>query len=678
MKNLYNSLAFTNIRNNRQFYLPYFLTSAISVMMFYCIIAMRLNGGLENIRGGKFAQLFLSWGTVIIGLFVVILIFYTNSFIMKRRKKELGMYNILGMEKRHVAKVLFIETLAAFVISVAAGTVSGIVFTKLLTMLLYRITGLAETIPLYVSGKGFIVTLILFGGIFLVNLLFNLMQIRLAKPVELLHSTNAGEKEPRTKWFLTLIGLATLGAGYWLSFSTYNPVDAMNYFFPAVILVIIGTYALFTAGSIALLKILRKNKNFYYRTRNFTSISGLLYRMKQNAVGLGNICILSTMVLVVISTTVCMYAGIQETLNATNPHEIIVELDYDHVPDSAELDAISRKMLHVAHEADKTARCAAESVSYGIITVEQDNVLYAGSSCTGFVDFKQTISTNFITRDQFMSQRQIDIPELAADQVIIESSFGWTPETLHYQDMIFSVADTLSNLTQKKGGGFDSLISGMIRGSLTVVVADNSVLESVYADTVTWCSGKSSSPLLHIKYSLGIDTDGTQDEKLAAFRMVTDASAGIDCLEAEVSSRTDNSFDIYMMYGGIFYLGLFLGVMFLMITVLIMYYKQISEGYEDRERFDIMEKVGMTAEEAKASIAAQVRMVFFLPLGTAALHLFAAYPMLEKILNLLNFFNNSTFIWCLSATVAVFALIYYGVFKLTSRQYYRIAGRRFQ
>lgn len=314
MNKLYLKLAWSNLKNSRQFYLPYVIAGMLSAMMFYTMCAIQGNEGLSKMRGGTSVQMVLFFGVIVVGVFVSIFLFYTNSFIMKRRKKELGIYNILGMEKIHIAKTMAWETVFSFLIAVGGGLILGIVFQKLLTMFLYRLTGLDAAIPFYISGWGCLHTAELFGAIYVCILLYNLMQIRLSNPVELLHSGSTGEREPKTKILQAVLGVVCIAAGYYMAITVDNPVKAITLFFVAVMLVIIGTYWLFNAGSIAFLKLLRKNKRYYYQTRHFTTVSGMIYRMKQNAVGLANICILSTMVLVVISMTVCMYAGLEDEL----------------------------------------------------------------------------------------------------------------------------------------------------------------------------------------------------------------------------------------------------------------------------------------------------------------------------------------------------------------------------
>ena len=286
---MYTKLAITNIKNNRQFYFPYLLTGIITVAMFYIMCALESNPGIQSMPGAKDLGLILRLGIGVIGIFAVIFLFYTNSFIIKRRKKELGIYNILGMEKRHIAKILSKEAFFTAIIAIGGGLVTGVLFHKLSCMLLYRMIGFNGGITFSFSKKGVMITAILFAIVYLLTYIYDLFQVQLANPIELLQSGNKGEREPKTKAIMAVLGVLCLGTGYFIAITTKNPIKALTLFFVAVILVIIGTYLLFTAGSIALLKILRRNKGYYYQTKHFTSVSGMIYRMKQNAVGLANI-----------------------------------------------------------------------------------------------------------------------------------------------------------------------------------------------------------------------------------------------------------------------------------------------------------------------------------------------------------------------------------------------------
>ena len=335
MGKLYFKLAKTNLSNNKPFYIPYIISSIITVAMLYMMSFLSDNKGLNKIMGADSLATIFRLGVGIIVIFSYIFLFYTNSFIIKRRKKEIGVYNILGMEKRHLSKVLFVETIYSAIISLVCGIIVGIAFSKFILMVLYGIIGIHKTVEFFVNIHGIILCVVSFGILFLLTFLYNFMQIKLTNPIELLRGTNVGEREPKTKIFMTIVGVVCLAIAYYIAITTENPLNVLTLFFVAVLLVIIGTFALFTAGSIALLKLLRNNKKFYYNKRHFMAVSGMLYRMKQNAAGLASICILSTMVLVVISTTVSMYVGIQDELMARYPNDVCVTVDYNSVIDKS-------------------------------------------------------------------------------------------------------------------------------------------------------------------------------------------------------------------------------------------------------------------------------------------------------------------------------------------------------
>ncbi len=315
MGKLYIKLMTTNIKNGKRFYFPYILAGAVIVVLFYNMMAIYYNNGLSNMTGGQDIKMIMQFGTVVVVIFSFIFIFYTNSFIMKRRKKDIGIYNILGMEKRHIAMEIFIETMVIAIIVIVCGLFTGILFDKFLMMLLYKILGFETSIKFTISVTSICNSLIVFIILYSLTMVYNVMQVKLSNPIELLRGGSVGEKEPKTKILMAIIGFVCIATGYYIAITTEDPIGAIMLFFVAVVLVIIGTYSLFTAGSIAFLKILRNNKNYYYKKKHFTAVSGMIYRMKQNAAGLSNICILSTMVLVMVSATVCIYIGEEDIID---------------------------------------------------------------------------------------------------------------------------------------------------------------------------------------------------------------------------------------------------------------------------------------------------------------------------------------------------------------------------
>ena len=678
MNRLYLRLAWSNLKNSRQFYLPYVIAGMLSAMMFYTMCAIQGNDGLSKMRGGSSVQIVLYFGVVVVGVFVSIFLFYTNSFIMKRRKKELGVYNILGMEKIHVAKIMAWETVFSFLIAVGGGLITGIVFQKLLTMFLYRLTGLEAAIPFYISGWGCLHTAEMFGAIYVCILLYNLMQIRFSNPVELLHSGNTGEREPKTKIIQAVLGILCIVTGYYIAITTDNPVKAVSLFFVAVMLVIVGTYFLFNAGSIAFLKLLRKNKRYYYQTRHFTTVSGMIYRMKQNAVGLANICILSTMVLVVISMTVCMYAGIEDELKTQYPAELeLIFYDPDGQQDAQAFDRMADEIERVIKENGRVITGKQKGSYVGTAVAMTGNKITALDRSA--MDFSNMYVLEIMTKDGFEEYMQETIPDIPDGSVAVMMDSVYEQDTIVMENTEYPVEQSMKFPIR-------DAVSEFVGGSVILIVKDENALENMrkqLAAMETEAYGEERT--VDLTYVMNFDMSGSGEEKIACANAVRERvsewqndetnpkTMRLDC---NVISRAEGHIDYETSNGGLLFLGLFLGSMFLMITVLIIYYKQISEGYEDKERFAIMEKVGMSNEEVKATIRSQVRMVFFLPLATAACHLAAAYPMLKKLLALVSLYNGTLFAWCLAGTVLVFGLIYLAVFIITSKSYYKIVGNQ--
>lgn len=677
MSKLYPRLAAANIKNNRQFYLPYILTGILSVAMFYLMMAMQDNPGIDTLGGGADdIRMILGFGVAVVGVFVSVFLFYTNSFIMKRRKKELGVYNILGMEKKHIAKVLFLETLFTAVVAIAGGLVFGIVFNKFLTMILYRLTGLDTSIPFYISGTGCANAVKLFFFIYGAAFLYNLMQIKLANPIELLHSSNAGEREPKTRILLTLTGLGTLGGGYYMALTTTNAVEALTLFFVAVLLVIIGTYCLFTAGSIALLKLLRKNKKYYYQTKHFTTVSGMIYRMKQNAVGLANICILSTMVLVTVSTTVCLYLGVEDELDARYPSEISAVAYFQEIPeDRTEVEQVMTESLKASGRVI-TAQRGYLDISFTAVRNGSEfsaNGIGAGTD----YDVSDVSMVTILTRQDYEVCSGNTIGELKEGEVALSAVPAFEGETVVLDGMEYRVKEICPF-----PGNEESYLS-MMSGACYIIVPDETVLNEIFQ---TIKSGWNSERVeLMFRYEMSIDINGTGEEKLAAESAMREAVNAweeqnvedrADYQNTYIECRQESRDSFYTLYGALFFLGLFLGALFLMVTVLIIFYKQISEGYEDKERYAIMEKVGMSNVEVKRAIRSQVLTVFFLPIAVAVVHVVMAFPMIKMLLECMNLTNVTLFIACVAGTALVFGIIYLLVYLLTSRSYYKIVGNQ--
>ena len=663
---MYTKLAITNIKNNRQFYFPYLLTGIITVAMFYIMCALESNPGIQSMPGAKDLGLILRLGIGVIGIFAVIFLFYTNSFIIKRRKKELGIYNILGMEKRHIAKILSKEAFFTAIIAIGGGLVTGVLFHKLACMLLYRMIGFNGGITFSFSKKGVMITAILFAIVYLLTYIYDLFQVQLANPIELLQSGNKGEREPKTKAIMAVLGVLCLGTGYFIAITTKNPIKALTLFFVAVILVIIGTYLLFTAGSIALLKILRRNKGYYYQTKHFTSVSGMIYRMKQNAVGLANICILSTMVLVAVSTTVSLYVGAEDIMKERYPNEINIRAYYDTgAPSEDSIAPIVEKSVKesgrkIRHEEDYLELYFAAIKDQGQYSLDKEKVKTAGDRVSGFV---------VLTREDCKKKYNEEIPELAENEVALFTIKKTDMDTLVLENRSYHVKE----IKQFQNTEDFETIADIMDEYYYVIVNDVQDMERLWQLQKDIYQENSSS----ISRQVRLDIDGDSEQKKECFENIKTA-LGPEQAKARIliDSRQSSLDEFYQIYGGFLFLGLFLGILFLMITVLIIFYKQISEGYDDKERFSIMEKVGMSNDEVKATIRSQVRTVFFLPILMAAIHVGMAFPMIKRLLSLFGLSNTALFAGCMAGTILVFVLIYLLVFLKTSKTYYKIVGEQ--
>lgn len=644
MNNLfYSKLAAINIKKNSKTYFPFIITCICTIMMFYIMHSISINEGLNGVSGSETLKTILSFGTIVIGIFSTIFLFYTNSFLIKRRKKEIGLYNVLGLEKKHIAKVLFFETIITSFISLSVGLISGVILNKLMFLLLLKLLKFAVPFGFSISLPSIIKTLILFIGIFFATLLSNLFQISIVNPIELLKGIQHGEKEPKTKWIMTIIGFIALGIGYGIAIFVKSPLSALNLFFVAVVLVMIGTYALFTAGSIALLKILRKNKKFYYKTENFISISGMLYRMKQNAVGLANICILSTAVLVMLSTTISLYVGMEDALKYRYPREVIM--------DTSEITESKVKNLNeiIDIEINENKIDIKNMVNYwnnSFASIKKDEKFLLQDKFSYDSDFC-TIVAIPISDYNRLEGKNIN---LADNEVIIFSkSKNYGKDSIKIEDKNFKVKKELDKLTFGLEHQMD--------------IVDTYILFLNNVDDIGQNGIK--------KYSIGFDVEGT-DKDIMLISNKLNQKFKENNITISIDSTANSRQGFYSVYGGLFFIGIFLGGLFLMATVLIIYYKQISEGYDDKERFEIMQKVGMSKIEIKKTIKSQVLMVFFIPLVFTVIHIAFAFQIITKLLAVLNLTNVSLFMISTMITIVVFAVIYGIVFSITARAYYKI------
>lgn len=669
MGKLYFKLAKTNLSNNKPFYIPYIISSIITVAMLYMMSFLSDNKGLNKIMGADSLASIFRLGVGIIVIFSYIFLFYTNSFIIKRRKKEIGVYNILGMEKRHLSKVLFVETIYSAIISLVCGIIVGIAFSKFILMVLYGIIGIHKTVEFFVNIHGIILCVVSFGILFLLTFLYNFMQIKLANPIELLRGTNVGEREPKTKIFMTIVGVVCLAIAYYIAITTENPLKVLTLFFVAVLLVIIGTFALFTAGSIALLKLLRNNKKFYYNKRHFMAVSGMLYRMKQNAAGLASICILSTMVLVVISTTVSMYVGIQDELMARYPNDVCVTVDYNSVIDkSSEIEKAIFDEIDSAEVKNKKA-FSYLSVFVGQkgddFTTDKEHLSYQNSYL-----FYILSKDDFIKKDSSFKDK---IGNISKGEAVVVLNKKYDKKDIKIFGKNYKVNKSFEHTEDN-----DLYMISTLNGLGYIILDNDESVQELYGMQEKMLGKGANYYTNKIRFDF---KSGNKKQKAAAYKKIDNVVKKYfkenknDKKEISsywVESRQENEQNFYLLYGGLFFLGIFLGTMFLIVTVMIIFYKQITEGYDDRERYQILEKVGMSSREVKDTIKSQIRIVFVLPIFAAAVHVTAAFPIVNRILKMLNLNNEKLFAGCLAATIIVFAVIYYLVFKVTSRAYYKI------
>lgn len=628
-------------------------------MMYYMVSSLSMNPNMMNMIGGDVMQQILSLGIYVITVFAVIFLFYTNSFLIKRRKREFGLFNILGMEKKHLSIVIALESMIVFLVSMVLGIGIGILLDKAFYLLIAKMLNASIALGFYISYQSIVNSIILFLIIFVLMYLFSLIQINLSNPIELLHGDQHGEKEPKTKWLLALIGLICLGTGYYMSVSIQDPVTAFAFFMVAVILVVIGTYMLFTAGSIVILKLLRKNKRYYYKTNHFISVSNMIYRMKQNAVGLGNICILSTMVLVMLSTTISLWVGMNDIIETRFPRDITVSIN--SVDSNQALYTIDDMNYAIEQAGIQTE----DKLVYRTLSVSafnQGNTYTFGNENMSLQDISNVVVLYFITLDDYNRTEGTNV-SLAPDEVLVfPSGKQFDHKTIDIASNTFKVKGILDSIKA------DSNYSANLQNSMFVVVDSMDTLFMI-DDLQKQAYGDNAS-YIHTSYDFNLSKSEKMSVKEATDALIANYPG--DTTYMMVDTQEGNYEDLLSLYASFLFIGIFLSFLFIMATVLIMYYKQITEGYEDKKRFEIMQKVGLNKREVKKTINSQVLTVFFLPLVVAAIHIVFAFPMIEKMLRLLYLDNTNLYIMTTVICFGVFALVYVLIYFLTSKVYYGI------
>lgn len=593
-------------------------------------------------------------------LFSAGFIFYTNSFLLKRRKKELGLYSVLGMEKKHISTVLSLESIYSGIVSIGIGILLGILFSKLMFALLLRIIDLDTTLRLAIAIRPIVVTILFFSLLFGLLLFYNYLQIKRTNPIELIQGGLKGEREPKGNWFLGLIGILSLGTGYYQALAITDPLDELMLAFIAVILVIIGTYLLFTTGSILFIKGLRKNKPFYYQKNNFISVSNMLYRMKQNATGLANIAVLSTAVILILATTISLYSGLEDILDKGFPKDVVTSYVYEN-QNTEQIEQIVQENATNNHVTikdplsfyDLSIPTSVKGNRIQAVDMESENFFGKTDVLTIVLlpDYNKTYGKNV----------QLDKGEILLTQ---NKKIG-DSEKITILEKEYRIKDRVS---------LEKMNLESRTQSIQVVVADMEELETI-AFLSNETQGQAESFGTHsIYYNYRFDLEGSLENKLSFGSSLRDALNESIQRVATVQDKFTTRQDTLSIYGSLFFIGIFLGSIFMIATVLIIYYKQITEGYEDKDRFTILQKVGMSKKEVKKTIRSQILLVFFLPLFVAILHTVVAFPLMNKILMGLDLDNTRLFLSLTALVVFLFAIAYGWVYRLTARVYYRLVN----
>ena len=678
-KGFYPKLAFDGIRKNKKMYLPYILTSIGMVMMYYIIIFLQFSQSIKDAVQSSTVNEILGLGSWVIAIFSCIFLFYTNSFLIKRRKKEFGLYNILGMDKHNLSKILFWETLIITVISLVIGLAAGIVFSKLAELIFLRLLKSDVTFDLSICPQGLGLCATVFTVINILLFFNSLRQVKFSSAISLVKSEQTGEKPPKGNWVLGILGVLLLGGAYYLALGIKEPLQAMMLFFVAVIMVIIGTYLIMIAGSVLFCRLLQKNKKYYYKSNHFVSVSSMVYRMKRNGAGLASICILATMVLVMISSTTSLYFGEEDALASRYPREININfttLDTQIYKDGeadkirSEIDEIAKKHnANVHNSLTYLAGALSGMVTDGNVETDVGNV-YSGT-----VDYNKVFQFNFVSVDDYNKIMGTDyhLKDGEAMIYLFRKDSNFHGDTLSFNGgQSFKIVRYLDNFISQSDAAMT------IVPTMVIFVND---LDKATQGMTDATHQQDSEPVVNFSWTYGFDTGLSEDEQIALTKAIYEyLSSGLTYknadgrLATEIESREQNRNDFYALYGGLFGLGIILSIVFIFAAVLIIYYKQISEGYEDQSRFEIMQKVGMTKKEIRKSINSQLLTVFFLPLIFAGMHLAFAAPIIKKLLLIFNLTNLNLFIMTIVISFAAFALFYMIVYKITSNAYYKIVS----
>ena len=659
MNLFYSKFAFNNLLKNKRFLVPYVLSAIFTIICFYILSSLTYGGNLDKIEHGASAvKRVLGFGVIVIGIFSVIFLFYTYSFLIKRRVKEFGLYSVLGMTKKQIARILVLETIYIAVVTIGLGLVLGIVLDKLALLALLKLFTTGVSFGFVISPKAIVVTALLFGGVYFLLLIYTIIKISRLKIVALLKESSKGEKEPKARWLLAIIGLGLIGYGYYTAQTVTNPIKAVTLFFGAVIAVIIGTYFIFVAVSITVLKIMKNNKGFYYKPKNFISVSGLLYRMKRNAVGLANICILATMILVTMGTTSALYAGSESSFEKRYPRDIAIMAYNQSDKEATDLEKNIEKIVKENNTEIK------DLITYNQLniagTVEGSNFSLQREFGLGSVDKVKFMTV--ITLDDYNKVAKTN-KTLKSDEILlyVDKKGTYDYDQLNINGDNLKVKEKMSSFPGEVGSQ-----TANITDTYYVVVKDKEKLNSISARTGE-AFKRSDTDDLKSKY-ITFDLGDKSKEEIVVNKLKNLENSDRVIIERKSESKVE----FIEFFASFLFIGIFISMVFVVSQVVIMYYKQISEGYEDKDKFEIMRKVGLTDKQIKQSIRAQVLLIFFAPLVVATIHTIVAYPFIEKILKLFLLSETRSFLIAMFATISIFALFYLVVYTITSKTYYRI------
>lgn len=658
MNLFYSKFALNNLVKNKRFILPYILSTIFTIASFYILTSLSLGKNLDKLPQGISAtKQVLGFGVIVIAIFSAIFLFYTYSFLIKRRVREFGLYSVLGMTKKQIARILILETIFIAVLTLVFGLAFGLLFDKLMLLVLLKLFTAGVSFGFVITPIAVFLTILLFGGIFFLLLIYTVVKISRLKIVALLKEENHGEREPKARFILAILGLGLTGYGYYLAQTIQNPIKAITMFFVAVLAVIFGTYLIFMAVSITVLKLMKNNKTFYYKPRNFISVSGLLYRMKRNAVGLANICILSTMVLVTMGTTSALYAGSEDAYNTRFPRDIIIN---GYRSTEGKLAEIEKNVKKATQDAGVETK---DLVSYNMLNVVgrlNGTEINYESEFTGSFDKIKTIVVLELKDYNKVSKEQKTL-NAGETLLFIDKKGKYEANEITVQGVNLKIKEKLTDFPGALGTA-----AANIMDTYYVVVKDNADVKKIE---------------LALKKKLNISDGEGEIFNYVGFN-ISDKSKEAKVIEnfkqlekegnINIEGKAENETNFKGFYASFLFIGVFISMIFVVSQVVIMYYKQISEGYEDKGKFGIMRKVGLTDKQIKQSIRSQVLMIFFAPLAVATLHTVVAYPFIEKILKLFLATDNNVFLIALAVTIAVFAVFYLIVYLITSRIYYRI------